>query len=111
MSKLLDVLQQWHSSAFNAALKQQLEALPEGSLPLENGLTRCGIVDDSHISVTVINARQVENGVEARIGVFFTEIVAGCVCGEDPTAENAYLELRVTIDQITGDAHFEPIPE
>jgi len=111
MPKLLDVLQQWPSGAFNAALKQRLEALPAGSLPLEHGVTRCGIVDDSHISVTVINTRQLENGVEARIGIFFTEIVAGCVCGEDPTAENAYLELLVTIDQITGDTQFEPIPE
>ena len=75
-------LQHWPSDAFNAALKSELEALPSGSLPLEKGVSRCGLVDDNDISVTILNTRQSTSGIQARAGVFFTEIVAGCVCGD-----------------------------
>ena len=103
---LANTLQEWPHGSWKSALKRQIESLPSGSLPLENALTRCGIVDDNDVSVIVINASQNSAGIQARVGVFFTEIVAGCVCGEDPSAENAYCEILVHIDKITGTADF-----
>lgn len=109
MPRLPDTLQEWPSGSFDKALKRELETLPAGSLPLEKGTSRCGIVDDSDISVTVINTGQNETGILARIGVFFTEIVAGCVCGDDPAPENAYCEMLISIDKTTAEAGFEVI--
>ena len=109
-SRLANTLQEWPHESWARALKREIESLPGGSLPLDEAVTRCGIVDDSDISVTVINATQNSTSIEATVGVFFTEIVSGCVCGEDPTAENAYCELLVHIDKITGAADFTLIP-
>lgn len=111
MLKLRGALQKYRSGSFGKVLKRELESLPNGSLPLEKCTSRCGIVDDSHISVTVINTRQYESCIQAKIGVFFTEIVAGCVCGDDPTPENAYCEMLIRIDQATGEAKFEPVSD
>lgn len=109
MPKLPDSLQQWPSASFSDTLKRELESLPTASLPLEKGTTRCGIVDDSNIAVTVINVTQNNTHIQAKIGVFFTEIVAGCVCGEDPAPENAYCELRINIEKASAEANFEII--
>ena len=106
---LADFLWEWPHGSWKSTLKREIEALPSGSLPLEYAVARCGIVDDGDVSVTVINASQDSSSIQVKVGVFFTEIVAGCVCGEDPTAENGYCELLVHIDKITGAADFELI--
>ena len=111
MLKLSASLEKFRSGSFDKFLKHELESLPTGSLPLEKCTRRCGIVDDSDISVTVISTRQCESCIQAKIGVFFTEIVAGCVCGDDPTPENAYCEIFIRIDQATGEAEFEPVSD
>ena len=103
---LANTLREWPHRSWKSALKSEIESLPSGSLPLEEAVTRCGIVDDNDISVTVINTSQNSTSIKATVGVFFTEIVAGCVCGEDPTAENAYCEILIDIDKITGTVDF-----
>lgn len=111
MPELFDALRESRSSLFGKALKHELENLPAGTLPLEKGTSRGGFVDDSDISVTVINTTQNENGIEAKVGVFFTEIIVGCGCGDEPVPENAYCELLISIDRTTSAAKFEVIPQ
>ena len=107
MTRLTESLQSWRSGDFDKALKHELEGLPAGALPLENALTRCGVVDDSDIVVVVISSREQDGCIECRIGVFFTEIVAGCVCGdEEPTPESAHCEMLISIDTDTAEAQF-----
>ena len=106
MPVLLDIPQQSRSGQFEKALKRELENLPAGSLPLEQGTSRGGFVDDSDISVSVINTQQSGNSIQAKVGVFFTEIIVGCSCGDEPIAENAYCEMLVCIDQTTSEAEF-----
>lgn len=109
MLQLAQTLQQWPSDSFSSALKHALETLPAGSLPLELGTSRCGLVDDSDISVTVIDIRDAVTCISAKVGIFFSEIVAGCVCGDEPTPELAYCEMLITIDKTTGAATIEVI--
>ena len=111
MTKLLDALQQSQPGVFEKALKHELENLPAGTLPLEKGTNRGGFVDDSDISVTVINVAQSENSIQAKVGVFFTEIIVGCGCGDDPMPENAYCEMLISIDRTTFTAKFEVIQQ
>ena len=107
MTRLTESLQCWRSGGFDKKLKHELESLPAGTLPLENALTRCGTIDDSDIAVVVISSREQGGCIECRVGVFFTEIVAGCVCGDDdPAPETAHCEMRVRIDTATAEAEF-----
>jgi hypothetical protein len=109
--ELLDALQETQPGVFEKALKHELENQPAGTLPLEKGTNRGGFVDDSDISVSVINVKQHENSIQARVGVFFTEIIAGCGCGDDPMPENAYCEMLISIDTTTCAAGFEVIQQ
>jgi hypothetical protein len=111
MPGLLDALKESRPGQLEKTLKHELENLPAGTLPLEKGTCRGGFVDDSNISVTVINATQSKNSIQAKIGVFFTEIIVGCGCGDEPMPENAYCELLINIDKSTSAARFRVIPQ
>jgi hypothetical protein len=89
------------------ALKTWIEGLEPGSLPLARGAVRGGLVDDTAIAVTILSTEAGDGFVEARVGVFFTEVVGGCSCGDEPAAEHAYCELRVRIDRQSGEARFD----
>lgn len=109
MPKFTAALLDSQTGSFETSLKRELEGLPAGSLPLDRATTRGGYVDDSDISVTVLHVQRDAHRVLCKIGIFFTEIVAGCGCGDDPVPENAYCELRLSIDNRTAEADIEVI--
>lgn len=97
------------ADAIEKVLKREIESLPSGTLPLHSCTSRGGYVDDSAISATVLKVEQGADRMQCKIGIFFTEIITGCGCGDDPFPENAYCELMVSIDKITAEAEFETI--
>ena len=111
MPKLKKSIQYWNSDKFKETLKSEITNLPPGILPLEKCLTQGGYVDDSNISVTVLNATDDQQTIKVKIGVFYIEIVICCGCGDDPMPTNAYGELMVTIDKQTGEAVFDVLHE
>lgn len=106
MYKLSTSLRNWNTKDFSRTLKQELENLPTGVLPLEQGTSQGGLVDDSDISVTVINSKDDDRVVTARVGVFFGEVVGGCNCADDPAVENTYCEIQLQIDKATAETEF-----
>jgi hypothetical protein len=110
MMKLAKSLRDWPSDSFTRTLKSEIEGLKPGTLPLYKGTTQGGIVDDSNITVTVMNVAEEDNAIQATVGVFFDEMVGGCSCGDAPASENAYCEIRVSIDKSTAETEFEVNP-
>jgi len=94
---------------FERELKAALEHLPPGTLPLAQATTQGGQVDDGDISVTVVAVRDDGDVIRARVMVFFSEIVGGCSCGDDPLSSTAQGELEVWIDRRTAAAQFTVI--
>ncbi|MDQ7016162.1 MAG: glucosamine--fructose-6-phosphate aminotransferase [Gammaproteobacteria bacterium] len=89
----------WQTEAFQQTLKTELQTLTAGALPLEHGTQSAGLVDDSDIAVTVLRYSVTAEHLLVVVGVFFSEIVSGCSCGDEPTmSENAYCELQLLID-------------
>ena len=81
-----------------------------GALPLNKGTSGGGMVDDSHISAMPLSSADDERSITADVGVFFTEVLAACSCGEEPTETNAYCQLRIRIDKATGEAEIQVLP-
>lgn len=97
----------WGSPAFAAVLKQELERQAPGQLPLQQGLSSSSAVLDTGFSVMVLGAEASIETIRVRLGVFFSGIVAGCSCADDPTpveAQNEYCELELSIDRATAAA-------
>lgn len=108
---LTAAVRDWGTEQFERTLKSDIEALDGGCLPLYQGTQAGGRVDDSDLSVTVISSRARGSVIESCIGVFFTEVVGGCSCGDEPFTQPGYCELRVTIDRHTARAGFELIDD
>jgi hypothetical protein len=111
MPRLANALRDWGTDGFAATLKRELLALGPGALPLHLGTTQGGIVDDSALDATVLAFEDEGERIGVRIGCFFTEVVGGCSCGDDPMPAHAYCELRVSIDKATGEAEIGPITD
>ena len=97
------------AESFKQRLAAALNALPGGNLPLHAGCEQGGLVDDSNISASVLSVEQDKDRFLARVGIFFTEIVGGCNCNDDPLEVNAYCVLEVAISRRDGVAKFTPL--
>ena len=110
MIELRDSLRAFGTDAFAATLKRELEALPPGTLSLDRAAAHGGRVSEGPVTVTVHGAADAGAHLEARVGVFFAETIAGCSCGDEPFDQPGYCELEARIDKATGSTVFTLIP-
>lgn len=55
----------------------------------------------------VLGVSEENNFIRARAGIFYTSIIAGCSCADDPTPIselNEYCEVQLDIDKQTAEA-------
>lgn len=96
----------WGTPTFDSVLKREVEALPASKLPLQQGLSATSCALDESFEAMVIGAREHGGGIRAKVGIFFSGLVAGCSCADDPTpleAQSEYCVLRFDIDRATGE--------
>ena len=107
MIQLPDTLSAWNTADFRQILKRELESLGPAGLPLQQGLSRSSYALDEPVTVVVMGADEEAEAIRARVGVFYSGVIAGCSCADDPTpveAENEYCELEIVIDKNTAAA-------
>ena len=113
MIRLSKTLAAWGTPAFADCLKRELSALGVDELPLQQGLTKGSYVGDDGFRVIVISVAEEASNIQAKIGVFFTGIIAGCSCADDPTpveGQPEYCEVRVQIDKASAEAMLSLVP-
>ena len=113
MIRLTETLRALDTPEFESALKRELERLDAASLPLQEGLKRGSHVADDSFSVMVIKVADEPNGIRAKVAVFYSGIIAGCSCADDPTPIDThpeYCELQVDIDAATAETVFTLLP-
>ena len=111
MPRLPNSLRDWQTDRFVQSLKREIGTLAPGTLPLDRGVTQGSYVDDSKVSVSVLSATEDATSIQVNVGIFFTEIVASCGCGDEPTPTHAYCELRVRIDKASAETAFALIAD
>jgi hypothetical protein len=103
--RLPATLRAWNTPGFAAALKEELAALGPAALPLQQAAAHSSVALDSGVEVMLLGAETAGGSLQVRLGVFFSGIVAGCSCADDPTpveAQPEYCELQLIIDQSTA---------
>lgn len=100
--KLTRLLHLDSEADFAAALRTELAEQAQ-ELPLQQGASEGGYCDATELQVTLLHNEQDEHYLYTRIGVFFTEIVANCSCGDEPMHKPAYCEMLLHIDRTTGE--------
>lgn len=95
-------------------LKQELEQLAPEQLPLQQGLSAGSHVHDAGFSVMVFGVSEENDFIRARAGIFYTSVIAGCSCADDPTPIselNEYCEVRLAIDKNTAETTVTLAPD
>ncbi len=109
MAKLPLSLAAWPSASFNTVVKNELEKLDTGTLPLDKATQQGGYVDDRLRTCTILKITDEKDSITIKTGIFFTEILICCGCGDDPVPKNTYCELLVTLDKKNAEAVFDII--
>jgi hypothetical protein len=102
MAQLIKALNAWNTSAFKETLKHEIEHLDVNTLPLQQGLSQGNYASDANLGVS----DEVEF-IRAKTGIFYTSIISGCSCADDPTPISElteYCEVLFDIDKKTAEA-------
>ena len=95
----------WSGPQREAVLKQELEQLDPGLLPLRAAMAQGNQVAAEPVRVLVLTTG--EDCLQARVGLLFASLIGGCQCADDPNPLEAlpeYAELEIRIDRQTGAA-------
>ncbi len=106
MAELPITLATANNRKLKPALLTELVALPAEQLPLVQALCSGGYVDTRDMDLTVLGVEETNDVRVIRAGIFFTEIVINCGCGDDPMPIPGYCELLIEIDRQSAAARF-----
>ena len=103
MLLLKESLAAWGDPSFSDIFKSEVEQLRHEDLPLQQGLSLSSYVSsDEPFRVMVINSSEDAGQIRIKAGVFYSGIIAGCSCADDPTPTDVqaeYCDLEFRIDK------------
>lgn len=105
MLKLTLTLQAWDTEAFNDICLQEICSLDADTLLLQKGLVHSSYANSDNLSATLLSVRSDELNLFIKTGLFYTGIIAGCNCADDPTPvdeNNEYCEVILCVDRKTA---------
>ena len=104
----------WGTPVFRDILKTALEQLGVEQLPLQQGLSQSSHACDDNIKAVIISAVEKSGHIRATAGLFYTGIIPGCSCADDPTPVDAYAEhceVQIDINLQTAETIISLLPE
>jgi hypothetical protein len=113
MIQLGRALDAWGTAAFKAVLKEDIEQLDAKRLPLQQGLSHSSYACDDDIKVVIISVAEASGTICARAGIFYSGVIAGCNCADDPTPADTcpeYCEIQIDINTLTADTVISLLP-
>ncbi len=107
MIRLPQTLDAWNTPMFREVFKYEVEGLDPGLLPLQEGLARSSHVTATPFRAVPLAADREDGQLRIKTGIFYTGIIAGCSCADDPTPideQTEYCVLEFAVDTGTGEA-------
>jgi len=104
--KLIKVLQSCNDPDFKNILKNEIQNIDPTLLPLQQGLSLSSYVGKSPFSAVILNTTEEVDFIQVKTGIFYTGIIAGCSCSDDPSPtdeQNEYCEVQFTINKNTAE--------
>ncbi len=110
MLQLQQSRQHWTSDQFAQVFKAELAAQDSTSLPLQQNLSYSSNVSDEPVSAVILKRSESDDCYIVDACIFFSGIIAGCSCADDPTPldlHNESCELTFYIDRHNGQTRVE----
>lgn len=106
MIKLTKSLLNWNSSDFKKILKEDIQNIDPTLLPLQQGLSLSSYVGKSSFNAVILKIINNIDNISIKAGIFYTGIIAGCSCSDDPSPtdeQNEYCEIQFIIHKKTAE--------
>ena len=86
--------------------KIEIEKIDPVLLPLQQGLAHSSYVGNSPFKAIILSFTAENNIIKVKSGIFYTGIIAGCSCSDDPSPtdeQTEYCELLFNINKNTAE--------
>lgn len=106
MFYLKSSLRAWNTNNFIDIFKNEISSLDTNLLPLQQGLSSSSYAVEDNVSISVLKVDNDDNNIHVKAGLFYTGIIAGCNCADDPSPvneNNEYCEVLFTINRKTAE--------
>ena len=107
MMRLNKSLNAWATPEFKEVLQHEIEQVDAGLLPLQEGLSISSHVTDRPVQAMILDLSEDADLIRVKAGIFYTGIIAGCSCADDPTPiseQTEYCEVLFAINKKTAEA-------
>ena len=114
MPRLPKALAAFNSPGFKDVLRREIEECGAGWLPLQQCLSSSSYALAGDVSVMIFGVSDDPDSIHAKMGIFFSGIIAGCNCSDDPTPvepQNEYCELQLVIAKASAEASVTPVAD
>ncbi len=102
------------SPEFAEVFRAEAERLSPEILQLRRGLALCSQVAEEPFRVLVLDVAEGDKTLCVKTGVFFSGIIGGCSCADDPTPNDTrpeYCELLFEIDRASAATTVTLLPD
>ncbi len=106
MIRLTKTLNAWGTPNFRDILKKEIEKMGADELPLQQGLSTGSYALDSKLNAMIIGVSEGADFIYVKAGIFYSGVIAGCSCADDPTPvneESEYCVVQFDISKITAE--------
>jgi hypothetical protein len=107
MMQLHRSLRAYGSPAFAATLQRELADAGTDALGLQQALRTGNIVLEDDLGLMILRVDESPARLDLHLGLFFSSIVSGCACADDPTPvgrNTEYCEVDLEVDRTTAEA-------
>ena len=107
-------LNAWNTPDFETTLKSEIQSLHGKLLPLQQGLSHSSYACEENFSVVILGVSEGDTSICVKTGIFYTGLIPGCSCADDPSPNNEYAEyceVEFTIDKTTAETSVRLLTE
>lgn len=111
MMELRQSLRAYGNQDFKATLQRELAEAGMDALGLQQALRTGSIALEDDLAVMILRVGESPGRLDLHLGLFFTSIVSGCACADDPTPvsrNTEYCEVDLEIDRDTAEGRITP---
>ena len=108
--KFENILEAINTPDFKLILKNEIQAIDPKILPLQQGLSLSSYVSPTPFNAIILNVMDTVDFIKIKTGIFYTGIIAGCSCSDDPTPtdeQNEYCEIIFIINKNTAETEVQ----
>ena len=98
-------LEAWGHEYFDEVFIQEIKTIDAEQLPLQQGLQHSAYASADKLSAIILQREANETEILLKTALFYTGVIAGCSCADDPTPldeVNEYCEALFSIDKKTA---------